>query len=238
MNRAEPLSSDPFGITTYHRTYDKTVPHPFRITVAAKSGEAEKFEGEFPDDDWNRLSRYLACSFRLAECRIVESQSQLHFGISSTSETVVHNVSLPPEDDIAAFLLRLRPFVLTNEDTNFYGIRNLLARHMTLPSVRSYLDTLRDRYQGKAMPFQLKVGSTTGETVVNSEKAVLTWLNAFEYHQDADKQAELRAMYSVFPELSSRAMFLYTLLECAAAIGKMGAFIDGLSKREGRQVSV
>jgi hypothetical protein len=72
-----------------------------------------------------------------------------------------------------------------------------------------------------------------GGLSLTSDEAIDKWLNAFEYHQDEDKQAELRAMYEVFNEEAARVWFLHAMLERASAIGKMGAFIDGLKKREG-----
>jgi len=129
----------------------------------------------------------------------------------------------------------MRPFVLEREDTSFYRVRNLLAQYLTSPAVTGYLDGLRDSYRGKGIPFQVEVASKAGVSVLNSESAVLKWLNAFEYHQDPDKQTELRAMYEVFPEPSARALFLYTLLQSAAAVARIGAMIDGWAKSDGSQ---
>jgi hypothetical protein len=176
----------------------------------------------------------LECSYRLAECRIAETQDQLNLSVSwDKGEPVVFDAELPPEDDIAAFLLRMRPFILDKEPTNFHRVRNILARYLSLPSVRSLLDALKDRYEGKRIPMRIEVGSLAGTLSLTSNDAIDKWLNAFEYHQDLEKQMELRAMYEVFPETSARVLFLYAMLERAAAIGKLGALIDGLSKREG-----
>jgi len=170
---------------------------------------------------------------------MAETQSQLHIHFrGELGKPTNWEVSLPPEDDIAAFLLRMRPFILASEPTSFVKTRKTLRRYVTIPSARRYLDQLRDRYAGNAMPFAITVGSEAGEMSLSTNEAILKWLNAFEYHQDEEKQAYLRSMYAVFPEHSARAIFLYALLERAAAIGKLGALIDGLSKREGRELEV
>lgn len=206
------------------------MPHRFQVTLRNEtSGTAERLDGEFSDEDWDSLSRFLALSYRLAKCQIARTKNQLHFRINGSAEQeVVFEATLPPEDDIAAFLLRMRPFVLQREATNFFKVRNILARYLTLPILRKHLDNLRDRYNGKFIPFS--VGVNTME--LSSEKTVDIWLNAFEYHQDVEKQAELNAMYKVFPESSARVMFLYYMLERASAIGKLGALIDGFVKND------
>ena len=170
---------------------------------------------------------------------MAESQSDLAFHFhGELGKPTYWEVSLPPEDDIAAFLLRMRPFLLAAEPTSFLKVRKTLRRYVTLESVRRYLDQLRARYIGSAMPFTLTVGSAVGEISLGTNEAILKWLNAFEYHQDEDKQTYLRAMYAVFPEDSTRAILLYGLLHRAGAIGKLGALIDGLAKREGRVLEI
>jgi len=206
------------------------MPHLFKITVQDRAGQSRELSGEFPDTEWTQLQRFLTSSFRLAECGFAESHRQLSFGIkTSAGQPVVHTATLPPERDVAEFLHRMRPFVLDREQTNFFKIRKILARRLTLPEVRTHLDRLRDLYSGKEIPFALHVN----ERVLTSDEGLDLWLNAFEYHQDSQKQTELEAMYRVFPEPSAKAVFLYTMLQRASAVGKLGAFIDGLAKADG-----
>lgn len=215
------------------------MPHRFRITTTNNAaGDTETQTGEFSDVDWAILSQYLDCSDRLARCRIVESQAKLRLRIrGELGKPTTLEATLPPDEDVDQFLHRLRPFVL-HDATNFYDVRSVLGRYITLPAFRQYLKRLGDRYAGKDIPFRIVVGSEAGELMLGSKEAVDKWLNAFEYHQDSGKQTELRSMYAVFPEQASRGMFLYFLLQRAGAIGKLGALIDGFSKRDGRTVQV
>jgi hypothetical protein len=158
------------------------------------------------------------------------TQKDLKFGLSwKEGEDIVFETALPPEDDIAAFLLRMRPFVLAKERTNFHKVRNVLARYLTLPSARDYLDRLRDLYAGKFIPMRIEIRNVS----VTSDEAIDAWLNASEYHQDEDKEAELRVLYDSFSEESARVWFLTTMLHRASAIGKMGALIANLKERAG-----
>jgi len=207
------------------------MPHEFHITINdGNTGEKERLHGQFSDEDWKSLTRFLALSFRLAECRIAVTRDQLNFGISGGGEKpVTFSATLPPEDDIAAFLHRMRPFILKREPSNFYRVRNLLTRYMTHPQIRRHLDGLRDLYEGKKVPFSMGYN----DTEITPIDTVDSWLNASEYHQDEDKQAEMDALYSVFPEPSARALFLTYMLERANAIGKLGEFVNRLDKRDG-----
>jgi hypothetical protein len=209
----------------------QSMPQPFNITAKNnRTGEAETLSGEFPDDEWLRLEEFLACSFRLAACRFAHSFTQLSFGFSwKHGQPVEFTAKLPPEDDTAAFLLRMRPFVLKREPTYFPRICNVLSHRLELAPVRRLLAGLRERYDGKRIVFSITAASLS----LTSPEALEKWLNAFEYHRDKEKRAELQAMFSVFPENSARALFLYSMVERAAAIGKVGAFVDGLKKRDG-----
>jgi hypothetical protein len=209
------------------------VPQPFKITAKnVRTGETEQVAGEFDDGEWAQLARFLDRSWRLARCGIVQTQYDLKFGMSAKlGEPTTFTATLPPERDIAEFLHTMRPFVLEREPTSFLKVRNVLARRLAIASVRDHLDGLRDRYLGKHIPFAIQANDLT----LTSEEAVDKWLNAFEYHQDSDKQGELEAMYRLFPEPNIHALFIYFMLQRASAVGKLGALIDGLAKRDGAE---
>jgi hypothetical protein len=209
------------------------VPQPFNIaTTNAETGESERLSGEFDDGEWTQITRFLDRSWRLARCGIVQTQYDLKFGMSAKlGEPTAFTATLPPERDIAEFLHTMRPFVLEREPTSFLKVRNILTRRLTIGSVRTHLDGLRDRYLGKHIPFAIQANDLT----LTSEDAVDKWLNAFEYHQDSDKQEELETMFRLFPEHNIRALFIYFMLQRASAIGKLGALIDGLTKRDGEE---
>lgn len=212
------------------------MPHPFHIRVTREvSGEIEEQSGEFSDEEWRRLAEYLENSRRLAACRMAQSQADLNFKIGGArGEPTRIEATLPPEDDIAAFLHYLRPFVLQNSTSSFTRTRSIIAQRITLLPVQSYLKRLKAIYAGKEIPFVIEIGSRAGRLVLNSEEAMNKWLNGLEYHQDDDKRDTVLSAFEVFTAPAARAMLLYCLLQRASAIGKLGAMIDGLAKREGR----
>lgn len=213
------------------------MPHQFKTTITdPTTGEREQLSGEFTDEEWQSLEQFLECSYRLAKCRIAETKKDLKLHISwKAGERTGFTAQLPPEDDIELFLYRMRPFIL-DDPTNFLKVRNILKRRLALPIARNYLDYLKDLYLGESFPVSITVGTEARTLSLTSDEAIKKWLNAAGaggYHQDADKRAELQAMYKVFPKEGAQVLFLGVLLGRAAAIGRLGALIDNLAKREG-----
>lgn len=73
---------------------------------------------------------------------------------------------------------------------------------------------------------------------MNSDEAVDLWLNAFEYHPDQDKRAELKAMFAVFPEPTARALFLEMMLARASAVQQLAEFLERLRLKDGVEQSL
>jgi hypothetical protein len=109
---------------------------------------------------------------------------------------VQHKAALPPEADIAEFLHRMRPFVLEDERTSFKRVRGILWQRLNKPLFLKRLAHLQELFSVCDLGFTI----TVGDIALTAPAAVKKWLNAFEYHRDAGKQAELRAMYEVFPD--------------------------------------
>jgi hypothetical protein len=130
----------PFPIVVRRHQPSLDVPHPFHIRVTNDvTGIVDEQSGEFSDDEWRRLSDYLANSYRLAASRMAQSQGDLNFKIEGAQgEPTRIQASLPPEDDIAAFLHFLRPFVLTKSERVGYPTprHSTLVNHRTEPEAR------------------------------------------------------------------------------------------------------
>ncbi len=62
--------------------------------------------------------------------------------------------------------------------------------------------------------------------VMNSEKMLVTWLNAYEYHRDHDKQEILKNHSHIAPFEWSRGVFLNLLVEKTKAIQNLGVFVE------------
>ena len=82
----------------------------------------------------------------------------------------------PSDDDFAAFIHRLRPFVLNNEDTYFQKICNLYRKKLNHSVMDLLFKTLKEYFDGTNSQkfFRLK----TNEIIVNSDNTLYNWLNA------------------------------------------------------------
>jgi hypothetical protein len=209
------------------------MPYPFHVKAKNNtSGVVTEVQGEFTDGEWSAALLYLEAFTRLSRCRIAASQSQLSWGFSwQAGEAPEFRASLPPDDDIDAFLHRMRPFVLKDAPTCFYRVRNTLARRMPLEAVRKYLDRMKETYKGTDMGFSIDYNDRR----LTSDEAVDLWLNAFEYHQDENKRVNIRTMFALFPEPTARALFLQMMLSRAAAVQQLAQVLEQLRRKDGAE---
>jgi hypothetical protein len=205
------------------------MPQLFTITVTTTTGEKHTQSGQFPDDEWDLLKRFLAYTFPLSETGIVKYGRGVSYKVhwhheqGETEEAVV-----PADDEVSAFLHRMRPFILQSEPSYLPRILNVLARRVTLPTARRILDVYRKRFL-RQLDGDLRI--STGEVELTSDETLTKWLNAFEYHRDEDKQKDLREITVAFTEPSSRAIFLISLYEKAKAVFETASLIRALEKR-------
>ena len=66
---------------------------------------------------------------------------------------------------------------------------------------------------------------SSDDVLLNSEKMLLDWLNAYEYHRDKDKKESIDKLHQMFPLEASKAVFLHLLSDKAQAIYNLTGFI-------------
>ena len=192
--------------------------HEVKAYFAIGEGsERLPISGYFEEDEWAALLEYLRYVRELQSIQLVREGGPGRLTLSYTAESgLSYSVDLPPDEQIIALLHRLRPFVLNDEQANFYRICNHLARRFDNGSLRNLLDSLRDIYSGRRMQALVRIQSN--EVLLNSEDTLMKWLNAHEYHKNRDKQAELAALHHILPLETSRAIFVMMLYDKARAI--------------------
>ena len=102
--------------------------------------------------------------------------------------------TLPPDDDVVALLHRLRPLVLTSEQTEFFRVCKIIDRRVRHESIQAELERCRDLFSGKRFQSLVKISVTSpaGDAIVlNSEATLQKWLKAYEYHRDDEKRQHL-----------------------------------------------
>ncbi len=147
-----------------------------------------------------------------------------------------HSTTLPSDDTIAAFLHRMRPFLLENEETFFNRVIRRLGKRFPQPAARRYFRRLRDVFEARGMG---TVTTTTPDGRTLSHRSILRmWLNAFEYHRDAGLQEELSFLRKQIPDEAVRAIMVQFLSQKAIAIRKLAKFIHAIGAPDGPPVEL
>ena len=159
---------------------------------------------------------------QLAECQYLREkpQASLRFRFSGSQPMQTFS-TLPSRDVCDAFLFRLRPFVLKNERTFFVNVCSLLGRSLSDPGIHALLRSHRDQWEGRILRSMLRISDSVGP--LNSDNAVMDYLNAFEYHREETKRNRLQVTHDALGEQGMRAFYFQLLAEKAVAVINIAA---------------
>jgi hypothetical protein len=178
---------------------------------------------------WQTLERFAAYAHELTQCRVLSTDwGPFRFSVSGNEDGVMFEpTSMPDADDFRALLLLMRPFVLQDEQTSFFKVRNILERRLSdHPALRAYLDRQKAIFDGQRCQAMKLV---SGDTVINSRQTLELWLNAFQYHRDEKKRAMFEALHGdVLPVELTRALMIEIMLDQARAVVVIGNAIFAL----------
>jgi hypothetical protein len=109
------------------------------------TGLAITCQARFEDEEWQVLLRFEEEAGRLVKTCMIADGCNVNVSLRFNEKTGFTPVAdLPPEDDVAAFLHRMRPFVLKDESTSFYRVCGILARRFEDSQLRKMLASQRD----------------------------------------------------------------------------------------------
>jgi hypothetical protein len=185
--------------------------HEYKLTVLFKNTDEKiSLSGKFEDEDWARLEEFTQYADELLTTKFVQDGMPASLKIRSDKGSgVVISAKLPPWDDVTVFLHKFRPIGLQSESTYFVKICNILTKELAHPYFRSMIEQEREIYAGKGMQAQFQVRSDN--VLLNSEKVLDDWLNAYEYHRDKKKRAFIESLHTMLPLEASKVMFLSLL---------------------------
>jgi hypothetical protein len=194
-------------------------------------GEEIDLAGEFSDKDWERLQDFEQYAEELMRTKFIQSQSAGSLRIESDPESGISFLpELPDWDLVESFLHKFRPILLESEDSSFYKIQSLLAKGISHENIRQFIRHQRDLFSGKIQQSGYKI--TSNEEVLNSEKVLTHWLNAYEYHRDKGKKTFIESLHQMFPLEASKVIFIRLLLDKAAAANKLAALIRVITGKQ------
>jgi hypothetical protein len=198
-------------------------------------GREEKVLVTLTDEDEDLLGRYWQYSQELRETKCVREGQGVSFGLRWAGQGIEMHAEQPLPEAMGEFLLRLRPVCLQSEETYFGTIRNLVSKLVPNEQVRAVAQAQKDLFSGKRMQQQLQV--TSNGVLLNSQETLEKWLNAYEYHRDKGKKAQLDALHKILPIEFSIPLFLSLLIDRAAAVldlaDLVGLIIGKTEKFEG-----
>lgn len=180
------------------------MPRPFKFRIRDEEGETPEIHGSFSDDEWGLLTRFAALVDEVGATPIV--RRGLDYGFSFTWDAALGwlpvDVSrFPSKTELREFLHVLRPIILESEATFLLRVLKVLSRKAPHPIWKR----LRSRFYCSRVLGLLRIevnvpSSDRHAIVLNSERTLKKWLNAFEYHRDAGLAAEFAEIHaSDFP---------------------------------------
>ncbi len=181
------------------------------------SGEKRQVAGNFPAAEETTVYEYVRAAEALIQTQYFKEKQQASLHISAAKHKDIEvRAYLPPTAVCDAMIFRLRPFVLAKERTYFPKVCGLVGKHLDDISVHLLLRAQRDIWEGKHFRAMLQVSDHLG--ILNSDNAIMDYLNAHEYHRDKDKQDRLASPRHFMGDVGLRAFYLLLLTEKAKAI--------------------
>ena len=123
---------------------------------------------------------------------------------------------VPSRMELSALLHHLRPFVLEEEPYSFYKVRKWLGASSESAVLKAWLKQIKRRFEGQTIRDQMVISSATA--IINSEGTLKQWLNAKEYHRDADRKEQLATSVGIAPVDISEPVFVMLIYQKAVAV--------------------
>lgn len=210
------------------------MPLKFKLQIKSDGGDSE-VSGEFTDEESERLRLFVQYVDEVSNTMLVQNgvwgEAEIRYdeGVGLSSKA-----TLPPWEDVIVFLHKARPLFLQNEDTYFYKIQNLLGKALDHTGIREILSAQRKLYSGQSYQDQIKLVSN--DVLLNSEKVLFEWLNAYEYHRIKAKQELIDSLHRMIPLETSKVFFLGLLQDKATAISDLAELIKVIQGTQQRLI--
>ena len=204
---------------------------PFKINAKLKfDDEIVSITGEIPSKDWATLLRFRDEAndllVELKECENLNINFTLQ-GDRTTDLSLEADKTIKSQD-LALVLLRLRPFILNNEPFEFNRTVNLFQRYVRHELIVKHFRFLKDWFGGRV--FQGQVQITSGELLVNCEKMLWAWLNAYEFHRRDDQRRLIEEIDAGLPAGLSRLIFASMIIDKVKAVAAFAGVISSFER--------
>ena len=177
------------------------------------------------EKEWQMLRAFCDKSRRLVATKLVSGhESSIHGNIRYEQDKGLwFDAAIPPEEQIAEFLMAFRFFYLQKELTYFPNILKLIGRHASQPEVRQALKIFRKQWESSLFKEGMQI-SLNGKPITSSLLLDL-WFNAHYFHSNNDKGTELQSLRETFSEDFAKYMLLDSVYGATKVVLKV---YDGL----------
>lgn len=197
---------------TLVRTRECWIAHPFRLELHAEGHETVVCRGEFTDRETAVLEMYFEQYEAIAASPALRSGISCNMQINFDKESGgVIKADLPDSDTLGIFLHRLRPFILSREPASYLTVSSIIGRRVQTPAIRDLLRRQGREYDGRAVQEAMVI--SINDTVINSERTLMDWLNSHEYHRDPDKREAVNDLLNAFPSDFTRGVLVNMLVD-------------------------
>jgi len=188
--------------------------------VASDYGPATEIEfADFSVEDWCLLAEFMAFSDEANQTRFVKEMPykvSFHFANSGP----VRNAGTIPDDEaFSAFLHKYRPIILHTEPAGFANICALLSRQINHPFFNRMLKDWRAEYSGKSLRELFTMAQD--DLTLTGQAFLDRYLNAYEYHRDADKREEMSGFAATFEPDARKALVTFLLMFKISAVNRV-----------------
>lgn len=193
------------------RKPEKSKPRQVILQISSILSEAEwKVLREFCD----KAHRLMATKLATAGLGGIRARMSWEQGKGMWWET-----TLPPEEQVAEFVMAFRLFYLQKEPTHFPSVLSILGRHASESEVRQLFKKYRQQWENCLFGNALQIAMN--EKQLTSSLVIDLWLNAHYFHSDEDKKAELDQIFEGLSGDFAKYMLLDSVFEASKMILKI-----------------
>lgn len=145
----------------------------------------------FVDDDVELLRKYCANCQRLRDTKLYREGigGKVNFKWEADEGASVEPENPFDLEFVSSFIHRLRPIRLTNEPASFDKVAARIKQRFGGKPMKRQIEAIRSIVEES--PFAAYGQITMGDVSLWDSETIEKWLNAFEYHQDEDKESYL-----------------------------------------------
>jgi len=165
------------------------------------------------------------------QSKIIQNKKlNLRKEITIINDEVIITHNLPDDDNIHAFLHKIRPFILEREKLNFMRIKSLIGKKINSCELNKYLKILNNEYLSKK---DNKLNIVINNEEFTFEKVFFYYINSYQYHREENKKEIIDTIIEASGHIK---LFEYTmydiLLNKYKTIQKLSNIINKVIKKE------